>query len=910
MKVALLLLMWIPTMGLAQQSFYGTRASSIQLSEGADAKDLERIPLRTGDVITPENLRAAIQALFDTARYRSIEVDAAASGEGTSLTFIVTPHSYFGSFRLLPENLLERPLSTLLRLPVGQKFSNSRVEEIVQAAGQLLEDDGYFNTKLTVQKILDSANRLQSIDIIANGVTPKDKAHISEVDIRGGENNFTASELQDAFHVSPGDTYNAAAIEKGVSAIQKKFLEKNFLNTRVAATRGFNADENSVRLGVTIQPGQETVIDTEGQISDEEIRKLVPIFEEGAFDADLVREGRDRIVEYLQQEGYFDATVEDPEIIPSTPDSPFRVRFLIRKGERHRVKSVQFRGNTAFSSEDIRGRIRVHPAAVLNRGLFSDEIVRADVKTIQDMYHAAGYEAAFVEFHREEDSARHEIHVVFEITENNRYPIERVKFEGNMAVPEAELRKAIKLKETDLYSPEKAEEARRDLTRFYYKSGYPDARIEAAADRNPDTHGRLLTYRISEGRRYLVGQILISGNTLTRDNYIKRASGLNEYNSPYNPEDILEGQRKLYATGLFRHVDVVALDRDTGELRTVLIQIEEAKPIVFSPGIGIKEYAGPRITLDVSHNNIRGGARALGARLRLGLYEQQFQTTYHEPRLFNHESLDGYATLTIENRNHVAYKSNDIEFSLQVRKRLSATKNLLFTASYQTVNLKDITATFGRRFPDLEGIIQIARVGASYVTDSRDDPLDPTRGIFTTSTFQIASKALGSEVDFLSLFNQTTYQKKSGVGILALSNRIGWKVPYGDTLDLPITERYFAGGSTTLRGFDVDEAGPPGGGQLLTIENVEYRVPIKAFSFGALGGAVFYDTGNVFERPSDFSFADYTHSAGLGLRFLTPLGPVRFDVGFNLNPKIRPNDFGVPERQKRTQLFFTLGQAF
>jgi len=332
---------------------------------------------------------------------------------------------------------------------------------------------------------------------------------------------------------------------------------------------------------------------------------------------------------------------------------------------------------------------------------------------------------------------------------------------------------------------------------------------------------------------------------------------------------------------------------------------------VFTPGIGVKEYAGPRITLDVYHNNILGGNRALGARIRLGLYEQQFQTTYHEPRLFNHEDLDGYATLTMENRNQVSFKSNDVEFSLQVRKRLSQTKNVLTTASYQTVNLKDIKVDpIVRRFPDLEGIIQIARVGLSFVTDNRDDPLDPKRGVFTTSTFQIASKGLGSEVDFLSLFNQSTYQKKSGVGTLALSNRIGWKVPYGDTLELPITERYFAGGSTTLRGFDVDEAGPPGGGQLLTIENVEYRVPIKTFSFGTLGGAAFYDTGNVFERPADFSFAEYTHSAGLGLRFLTPLGPVRFDVGFNLNPKTRLNENGLPEREKRTQLFFTLGQAF
>jgi outer membrane protein insertion porin family len=174
----------------------------------------------------------------------------------------------------------------------------------------------------------------------------------------------------------------------------------------------------------------------------------------------------------------------------------------------------------------------------------------------------------------------------------------------------------------------------------------------------------------------------------------------------------------------------------------------------------------------------------------------------------------------------------------------------------------------------------------------------------------VASKYLGSEVDFVSLFNQSTYQRKSGAGTLAMASRLGWKVPYGNTLELPITERYFAGGSTTLRGFGVDEAGPPGGGQLVTIQNVEYRVPLKSFSFGSLGGAVFYDTGNVYERPSDFTFTEYTHSAGFGLRFLTPLGPVRFDTGFNLNPQIRIDESGLPMREGRVHYFFTLGQAF
>ncbi|HZI50459.1 MAG TPA: hypothetical protein VFE29_01435, partial [Terriglobia bacterium] len=119
----LLLLLWIPTLAFAQDSFYGTRVSTVRLSEGAEKADLDRIPLRSGDVITPENIRTGIQALFETNRYRSIEVDAVSTADGTDLTFIVSTHTFFGTFRLRPDNLLERPLSTLLRLPVGQKFS-------------------------------------------------------------------------------------------------------------------------------------------------------------------------------------------------------------------------------------------------------------------------------------------------------------------------------------------------------------------------------------------------------------------------------------------------------------------------------------------------------------------------------------------------------------------------------------------------------------------------------------------------------------------------------------------------------------------------------------------------------------------------------------------------------------------
>ena len=252
---------------------------------------------------------------------------------------------------------------------------------------------------------------------------------------------------------------------------------------------------------------------------------------------------------------------------------------------------------------------------------------------------------------------------------------------------------------------------------------------------------------------------------------------------------------------------------------------------------------------------------------------------------------------------------------MQARKRVSATKTFIATAGYQTVDVREvnvsnvvneaITST-----PELTGVFQIARVGASYIRDTRDNPLDPKSGAYITSTLQVASRVWGSEVNFLSFFNQMTYQRPSGVGTLAMSSRVGWKVPYGQTTDIPITERYFAGGSMTLRGFGLDEAGPQAGGQLLTIGNVEYRVPIAPIgSLGTLAGAVFYDVGNVYPRPSDFTLKLWTHSIGPGLRFITPLGPVRFDVGFNLKPRFRV-DNNVLVKEKRMHVFFTLGQMF
>ena len=226
------------------------------------------------------------------------------------------------------------------------------------------------------------------------------------------------------------------------------------------------------------------------------------------------------------------------------------------------------------------------------------------------------------------------------------------------------------------------------------------------------------------------------------------------------------------------------------------------------------------------------------------------------------------------------------------------------------MNLRDIRVNrLAGDFPDETGVIQIGRVGTSLIRERRDDPIDPHSGSFSSVNFGIAHRIFGSEVNFTSLFAQTNrYRPLSGT-VLATSLRFGWNHPLGETR-IPITERYFAGGSTTLRGFDLDRAvivwnpktaeyEPKRGGNVLSLANVEWRFPIPVHR--SLGGALFYDTGTFFDQLSSFQFGDFTHTAGFGLRFLTGVGPVRVDLGYNLNRKP-----GEPIRQ----FFFTLGHTF
>ncbi len=919
----------LPWFAQAQQQYYGTRVSNVVLAGSESEADLQAVPIHAGDIITPQTIRASIQVLYNTGHYSQVDVEADSAGDGTtSVTFRVRPIFFFSTFRLEPENVLDRPLSSYFRLPIGERFATSTVDRVRQDTKDLLESEGYFQATVTELYESDELNHLVFVTLKA---TAGARAKVGTVRIQGGELTFTQKELFDAFGLKSGDDYSAAKLDKGKSDIRAKFTELQFLNTRVDADTAYNAGINTVDINIAVQPGQFVLVKPVGyDISKKKLRELVPIFEEAAVDPDLVEEGRVTIQRYMQQEGYFDAMVESEtiEVDPSLGNA-IQINYTITPGGKHQILDIQINGNQYFPTDEIRKRMKSRRAELLNHGVFSADLLEEDRRTIEAMYRNAGFEGTVVTATPKD--VGHEITIIIQIEEGKQFKIEAITFVGNSLISNKDLRDVLSLKEGDIYTPAAVDQARAKLTQFYYQRGYADARVERSVDRADANGGVRVTFQISEGTSYQVGSILVAGNTLTQDKVIRRTSGLHEY-TPFNPEAVLEAQQKLYATGLFSRVEVVALNQGLSGTRNILIQVEDAKPILLTYGIGYQEFEHARGTFEISHNNLFGFNRSISFRVRGSSRERLGQSTFHEPRLFNHE-LDGFVSSFIEHTERPFFSANRIDFSLQALKRFSTQDNFLVTSSYQTVNIGDIRINRHsvndktQRGPCQ--VCQIGRIGTSFISDRRNDPLSPTTGSFSTTTLQVAARPFGSELDFTSLFNQSSFYFPWRGGVLGTSFRLGWNHAFGQTAQLseyydettktiikqtqqlPATERYFAGGSTTLRGFGLDEARPPSdlnleGGNVMTIGNVEYRFPLRRAPISGLGGALFYDTGNVFRRIPDVSLLDFTHTAGFGLRYQTPVGPVRLDLGINLNPKKRPD--GTPE--PRFKVFFTLGNAF
>ncbi len=911
-------------------------------------QDPPQLPIRSGQAFSMEAESASLRELFRRGQYADLRAELTDVPGGVRLDFVVRQNFYINLVHV--EGLREPPSESLalsaLRLNLGEAFRESDLKEAVDRLRQTLEDEGQYQAK-TEYELTPHPGTLQ-MDILIR-VTPGPRARVGAIGIQN-QTEFPDEELRDQLKLNPGREITSARLNRSADRVRRWLAKKNFLGARVSLRRGnYVAKSNSVPLEVSVYAGLEVRVTVEGaKVSSRTLHKLLPIYQEGAVDEDLLQEGRRALRDLFEAEGYFDAQV-DYSTSDSTPSpqasgtarrpAARTVTYRIERGGRHRLVGVDFTGDKYFSSNLLSGRLKIEPAGRVSPGRYSSALLQQDVTSIRTLYDSNGFHDVMVTSVLDQDYRGKigDLFVHFEVTEGPQTRIADLVLEGNQALSKDELLRLIGSTPGQPYSEFNVSSDRDNLLALYYDQGFPDARFSADVEKLPQAGPNQplrvkLTFHITEGRQVMVARVLMSGQEHTRPGVISREVGI-QAGEPLSEGDVVETQRKLYNLGVFSRVSIAPQNANGQDPRkTVVVMVEEAKRYTIAYGLGFEAQrlgntsttsttgtfsASPRVTLEVSKANLTGRADTLSFKVRASTIQGRALLAYTASSYFGNPNFSIQFTGFFDKTRDVqTFNSKRYEGSVQLVERLPSSSTMLYRYAYRHVIATDLQIA-PEQVPLFNQPTEISEFGLSWLRDHRNNPADPSRGDYENIDVSLASKLIGSSANFFRIFLQnSTYHPIHRRLVFARSFRFGMQTPYGNTpsQEIPLPERFFAGGGTTLRGFGLNQAGPrdpitgfPVGGQALLVFNQDLRFPMHLPLIGnRLGGAVFYDAGNVFPsvRKVTLSTAPpvpiinagvclanctnelnyFSHTVGFEFRYATPIGPVSIDLGYQLNP--------------------------
>jgi outer membrane protein insertion porin family len=517
-----------------------------------------------------------------------------------------------------------------------------------------------------------------------------------------------------------------------------------------------------------------------------------------------------------------------------------------------------------------------------------EEDVAALVKALEDR----GHPDARVEAEVPEGGG--EVAVAFRIKAGPLTRVGSVRVDSPVALGHASEPQELHLRAGSPYRVRDLARDREAVLAGYRNAGYASAEVRPEVSFSEDRSEASVVLRVEPGPRLVVDHVVIAGLRQTREEVVRRELSLRE-DAPLGLRDVLESQRRLSSLGIFDRVSVAEMDPESSPARSVVVAVEEAAPTTIAYGLGYGEREQVRASVEVARRNIFGMDRSLSAFARFSFRGSRVLATFREPYLLGRRQ-ELFVTAFREEEDRPGFDFVRFGSLVQTGRNLSTTWSLILRyVAQQTVTFNVLVPCIeiDREFCDST----VSGPSVSVVNDTRDDALDPRRGRFLGGDVQLSHHLLGGDSLLKAFVQAATYQRLGPRALLALSARLGLGRTFaGEPSLLPPGERFFAGGDYSMRGFAVDTVNPDGGNALL-LGGMELRLDTTRY----LSAAAFTEAGNVYPLVGNIDLNNLRYTAGLGLRYKSAFGPLRFDWGYKLNR--RPGE-------KPFHLHFTVGHAF
>lgn len=846
-------------------------------------------------------VRESVTRVFALGLFSTVRVEEVPTESGVRLRYLLARAAHVSDVRVRGDLGVDvTRVITAAALPIGGSAEPFDLERARGAVRALYENEGFLGARIDVEATADPATNGRAVSFtIAAGARPR----IARLSVAGAT-RLGEEFVRKVFPLEEDDTYRPARVRDGVEAIEKRYRDRDYPAVRVTAvTSNWTPETARVDLTLSVEEGPHVRIEFAGirSLREKSLRQRLTFADSRAVDEAEVRASVRQLEAAYREEGHPFAVVTGGL---GGDFEEFVVRFDVDEGPRVTVGSIEFTGDLPLPAARLHAQMETRPPGLLRRGLYRRDVLDRDLLALRAHLQTQGYPDASlgppeITFSAEQTKAR----VVIPVAAGPRVTVARVSVEGGTVFPPGELEAALPFRRGDPWSQGALDEGRRRLERRYARRGYHGPEI--AIGSTPRDGEADVTYRITEGGQTRIGQILIEGLSLTREYVVRRELQL-DAGDPLDPEALADAERRLHNLGLFDRSDVGPQRPPPRPVADVTVVLQERKPWHFDLGVGYATFDGARAFVEIGHDNLFGTGRRLAVRERVSQRGDRTDLLYGESRVFG-TRWRGDAGLFRERREEIGYTFERYGVTAGVEREILRDLIRGLTTAVQgevsRIDRFDVDQTLveGDVVPGKE---TVATLTPELRLDFRDRPFDPQRGSFHLLSFRMGGLYIG-EADFVKTRLETSwFLDWLPPTILALSARLGLAEPVFGDRSLPAEQRFFAGGSTTVRGYEelrlgpLDAKGNPTGGNAQFILNAEWRFPLWRW----LGGSLFFDSGEVFPEIRDLSLNELKSGIGGGLRVTTPVGPIRLDVGYPLDV--------VPGRDRQVRFYLTVGNPF
>ncbi|MGE5189544.1 MAG: outer membrane protein assembly factor BamA [Gemmatimonadota bacterium] len=850
------------------------------------------VTLHPGDRLTAEAVRESIRGLYAKSVFREVAAYVRREGTDADLRFYLRPAPAIVEIEVRGQKELSAAqIVAASRIRRGATMDDRDYAAAADAVLAEMRKWGLTQATVSISALCNVENGGGKVRIDVSEGRP---ATVRSIDFPGAT-FFTAEKARELLGMKAGEPFDRRRWEEGIKTLRRAYKKAGFLTVHLSepdlSCAGEEEGEEGVCPSARVEEGPRYDVRWEGatHFSVRKLEEVSGIFgDEEATEGGIALDLRERLMAFYMSQDYFRAEVT---VEQGPRDGGVRpLRILIDEGKRGYLKAIRFEGNASIPAAKLRKQMTSEEKGAFSfltgSGKLREDEWNADLAALIGLYQKEGFARARIASVESDWDDKGGITRTIRIDEGQRYRVREIVFKGNDHFLDRELLSLIGNRQgqsVDYAGLDREQEA---IAAHYRNAGYLDARVEAGLSFDEGKDTVVIRFDITEGPRYRRGNVIVRGTLLTDPVVVLREVTVAP-GEPVGEDKLLKFQQAVFATGLYKTVRIRRVKRPREGIVDLVVEVDETLFFEVEFGGGYGTDTGIRGFVGARSLNLDGKGRRLSTQARASRIEQTLVGDLREPWVLGSRwKWEGGLTASYSDSESKSFSLRKSSVVTSINKTIFERSSFSLQYEYSRNRPYDV-APGAVLAPEDKEASNIGALRVLFVLDLRDDPFNPRRGSLNSVSAELASSFFGSEVGYYEISGQSSwYFPVFRRATFVASGRGGYASPYGDTGAVPIQKRFFLGGRTTVRGFSEQSIGPRAadgtviGGDYMVNGNLELRVPLqRGFIL-----AVFVDAGSAWlgghVAGQDF---DLREAAGLGLRYVTPVGPISFDYGWKLD---------------------------